>query len=256
MKHTSTVLETSIPIHKLVKLVDAEDIANDKTQTHDLTLEVNSIANQLQSQNLEALQSEHLMFTQPRDPNNKHKPAYKKYCSYCHKTNHRSISPLSLEIHMYYPTEMAKVLTPTSWFYSLYLHTPERLNVTYHPSRLEISFLLDSGASISVLNYPTYLTIAKLLNITCNNKTNHTSKTLTVANQTEVPILHYITTTLNTSIEQTFRQFIIPFAVADNIYTLLGTPFGGEYIQNINIQHFTLQFQYQSKDDPKTTKFF
>ena len=28
------------------------------------------------------------MFTQPRDPNNKHKPAYKKYCSYCHKTNH------------------------------------------------------------------------------------------------------------------------------------------------------------------------
>ena len=28
------------------------------------------------------------MFTQPRDPNNKHKPAYKKYCSYCHRTNH------------------------------------------------------------------------------------------------------------------------------------------------------------------------
>ena len=28
------------------------------------------------------------MFTQPRDPNNKAKPAYKKYCSYCHRTNH------------------------------------------------------------------------------------------------------------------------------------------------------------------------
>ena len=28
------------------------------------------------------------MFTQPRDPNNKNKPAYKKYCSYCHRTNH------------------------------------------------------------------------------------------------------------------------------------------------------------------------
>ena len=28
------------------------------------------------------------MFTQPRDPNNKTKPAYKKYCSYCHRTNH------------------------------------------------------------------------------------------------------------------------------------------------------------------------
>ena len=28
------------------------------------------------------------MFTQPKDTNNKNKPAYKKYCSYCHRTNH------------------------------------------------------------------------------------------------------------------------------------------------------------------------
>ena len=28
------------------------------------------------------------MFTQPKDPNNKNKPAYKKFCSYCHRTNH------------------------------------------------------------------------------------------------------------------------------------------------------------------------
>ena len=75
MKHTSTVLEPSIPFHTLVKLVDAEDITNDKVRTHDLTLEVNSITNQLQSQNLETQQFVHLMFTQPRDPNNKHKPA-------------------------------------------------------------------------------------------------------------------------------------------------------------------------------------
>ena len=102
---------------------------------------------------------------------------------------------------MYHPTEMANALTPTSWFYSLYLHTPEKYNNNDHPSSLKISFLQYSGASISVLNYPTYLTIATLLNITCNNKTNHTSKTLTVANQTEVPIRHYITTTLNTTIE-------------------------------------------------------
>ena len=87
---------------------------------------------------------------------------------------------------MYHPTEMANALTPTSWFHSLYLHTPERHNDKDHPSRLEISFLLDSGASISILNYSTCLTIAKLLNITCNNKTNHTSKILTVANQTEL----------------------------------------------------------------------
>ena len=45
VKHTSTVLEPSIPFHTLVKLVDAEDIANDKIRTHDLTLEGNSITN-------------------------------------------------------------------------------------------------------------------------------------------------------------------------------------------------------------------
>ena len=60
MKHTSTVLEPSIPFHTLVKLDDAKDIANDIIRTHDLALEVNSITNQLQSQNFETQQSEHL----------------------------------------------------------------------------------------------------------------------------------------------------------------------------------------------------
>ena len=84
--------------------------------------------------------------------------------------------------------------------------------------------MLDSGATISVLNYPTYLTIAKLLNITCNNETNHTSKTLTVENQTEVPILHYVTTTLNTSIEQTCGQFIMPLLLPISIIIFLALP--------------------------------
>ena len=151
--------------------------------------------------------------------------------------------PINFEIHMYYPTEMANALTPISWFYSLYLHTPERYNDNDHHSGLEISFLFDCCASISGHNYPTnatYLTIAEALNITCNNKTNHTSKTLTVANQTEIPILNYVTTTLNASIEQTSRQFIIPFAVEDIKYNVLRTPILEEYIQNLNIQGFTL----------------
>ena len=88
VKHTSTVLEPSIPFHTLVKLVDAEDIANDKIRTHDLALEINNITKQLNTQNLEPSSQEQLMLTQSKDPNNKHKPAYKKYCSYCHRTNH------------------------------------------------------------------------------------------------------------------------------------------------------------------------
>ena len=52
MNHTFTVLEPSIPFHTLVKLVDAEDIANDKIRTHDLALEVNNNTKQLQTQTL------------------------------------------------------------------------------------------------------------------------------------------------------------------------------------------------------------
>ena len=71
MKHTSTVLEPSIPLHTMVKLVDAEDIASEKIRTHDLALEVNNITKQLQTQTLDSSNPEHLMFRQPRDPNNK-----------------------------------------------------------------------------------------------------------------------------------------------------------------------------------------
>ena len=39
VKHTSLVLELSIPFPTLVKLVDAENLADDKMRTHDLTLE-------------------------------------------------------------------------------------------------------------------------------------------------------------------------------------------------------------------------
>ena len=103
-------------------------------------------------------------------------------------------------------SNVANAVTPTSWFYTLYVHTPSSIVQKDNPSRLEIAFLLDSGASISVLNYPTYITLTKLLDI----RSNHTSdvgptrnfKTLTVANQTEVPILHYANIILNTTIDE------------------------------------------------------
>ena len=90
MKHTFTVLEPLTPFHTLVKLVDAEDIANDKIRTHDLALEVNNITKQLQTQTLDSSNQEQLMFTQPRDPNIKNKPANEKYCSHYQRTNDSS----------------------------------------------------------------------------------------------------------------------------------------------------------------------
>ena len=115
---------------------------------------------------------------------------------------------------MYHPTAMANAVTPTSWFYTLYVHTPSSITQGDNPSRLEIAFLLDSGASISVLNYPTYITPKKLLDIrpthTSDIGTYNTSKTLTVANQTEVPILHYANIILNTTSDENSRYFSVP----------------------------------------------
>ena len=67
-------LDRSVPFHNVVKLVDAQDIAIDKIFTHHITLEVNSITNNLQAQTLDTPQPQQLIFTQPRDPNNKNKP--------------------------------------------------------------------------------------------------------------------------------------------------------------------------------------
>ena len=66
--------------------------------------------------------------------------------------------PIKFEVHIYHPTAIANAVTPTSWFYPLYVHTPSSIVQRDNPSRLEIAFLLDSGASISVLNYPAYIT--------------------------------------------------------------------------------------------------
>ena len=170
--------------------------------------------------------------------------------------------PIKFEVHMYHPTEMANAVAPTSWFYTLYVHTPSSIAQRDNPSRLEIAFLLGSGASISVLNYPTYITLIKLLDIRSNHTSDinphNTSKTLTVANQTKVPILHYANIILNTTIDDNSRYFSIPFAVADikyNIpwYTLLCI--FEDNIQNINTQNCTLEFKYQSKTHPNSAKF-
>ena len=156
--------------------------------------------------------------------------------------------PIIFEVHMYHPTAMANAVTPTNWFYTTYVHTPSSITQRYNPSRLEIAFLLDSGASISVLNYPTNITLTKLLDIRPNHTSDigphKTSKTLTVANQTEVPILHYANIILNSTIDDNSRYFSVLFAVADIKYNILGTPFFDDNIQNINIQDILLYKDY------------
>ena len=86
---------------------------------------------------------------------------------------------------------------------------------TYYLQILEILFLLDTGASISVLNLPSFHVIAKQLNINVpKNNENKRAKTLKVANQTGVPIIHYVSMTCFTEVNHQNRSFNIEFAVA------------------------------------------
>ena len=88
VKHVSALLEPSIPFHTLVRHVDSEDIANEKIRTNDLALEINKVSLEDDTNKKEFEHEDQIMVTQTGDPNNKSKPAYRKYCSYCHKNNH------------------------------------------------------------------------------------------------------------------------------------------------------------------------
>ena len=151
-------------------------------------------------------------------------------------------------------TEIANTITPYSWFYPLYIHASET-NDNILPSKLEILFLLDTGASISVLNLPTFHVISKQLNINVpTNIQNKRAKTLTVANQTEVPIKHYISMTCFTEVNHKTRSFNIDFAVANIKYNILGTPFFKKHIQNIDFQQNIMTYTEQHpKLSTKTT---
>ena len=159
------------------------------------------------------------------------------------------------EIHTCQITEIANTITPYSWFYPLYIHASET-NDNILPSKLEIVFLLDTGASISVLNLPTFHVISKQLNINVpTNLQNKRAKTLTVANQTEVPIIHYISMTCFTEVNHKTRSFNIDFAVANIKYNILGTPFFKKHIQNIDFQQNIMTYIEQHPKLPTKTTF-
>ena len=87
VKHVSTLLESPMPFHTLVRHVDSEDIAKEKIRTNDLALEINKVSIEDDTNN-KGSEHDYIMVTQSGDPNNKSKPAYKKHCSYCRKNNH------------------------------------------------------------------------------------------------------------------------------------------------------------------------
>ena len=133
------------------------------------------------------------------------------------------------------------VTPPTSWFLNLY--ATKSLKDTSSPSKLEILFLLDSGASISVINIATYTILAQSF-LNCSTEiTTLSTKTISIATKTEIPILHNITLTCHTSIDNKAHTFVIPFAVTNVQYNILGTPFFEQFVKTIDIENMTLQLK-------------
>ena len=139
------------------------------------------------------------------------------------------------------PNDHANAITPSTWFVNLYIFKP--VEDTSLPYKLELLFLLDSGASIFVLNVPTFTILADhFLKCSKISPHQHKFKTLTVAKNTEVHILYNVILTLDLSIHGSTRTLVIPFAVAKIKYNNLGTPFLEKNVETLNIEHMSLTF--------------
>ena len=166
---------------------------------------------------------------------------------------------------MYHPTtsssqysspsnEHANAITPSTWFVNLYFFKP--IEDTLLPSKLELLFLLDSGASICVLNLPTFTTLADhFLKCSKCSPQNDEFKTSTVANETEVPLLHKVILTLHTSIHGSTGTLVISFAVANIKYIILGTPFLEKFVKILNIENTSLTFNTPHESRVNTLPF-
>ena len=141
VKHVSTLLEPLIPFHTLVRHVDSEDIANEKSRTNDLALEMNKIFIENDNNDKE-LEPDHIMVTQPGDPKNKSKPAYKKYCSYCHshKNNHGVSNSYQKQRDEEYQTyRNPRPRTPQQYFVQYFHSKPSNSQVNRTENKTEYS---------------------------------------------------------------------------------------------------------------------
>ena len=207
-----------------------------------------------------------------RSPSNSHNHPQTQYKPSINLTHSSTPPPQTnpqtesiFQINMYHPnisspqssstsTEHANAITPSTWFVNLYIFTTSE--DTSIPSKLELLFLLDSGASICVLNLPTFTILAERF-LKCSTHPPHQNeyKTLTVANKSEVPILHNLILTLHTSLNGNTRTLVIPFAVANIKYNILGTPFFEKYVKTLNIENMSLTFNTPHESRINTLPF-
>ena len=96
-------------------MVDSEDITLEKIETQELSLEINTLSNNFQQNTTIQYPPFEFQQVQAMDPNNKSKPQFKKYCSFCHKNNH-SVSTCFRRLNMLKESK-PQSRSPTPTFY-------------------------------------------------------------------------------------------------------------------------------------------
>ena len=105
------------------------------------------------------------------------------------------------------------------------------------------------------MNLPSFHVIAKQFNLNVPKNFEKRAKTLKVANQTEVPIIHHVLMTCFTEVNHQNRSFNIEFAVANIKYNILGARFFKKKIQNIDFQQNIVTYKDQHPKLPTKTNF-
>ena len=114
-------------------MVDSEDITLENIKTQELSLEINNLSNTFQ-QNTTILDSTpEPPQVQVMDPNNKPKPQFKKYCSFCHKNNH-SVSTCFRRLNMLKESK-PQSRSPTPTFYQHFKNPSNKPHYSRHRSR-------------------------------------------------------------------------------------------------------------------------
>ena len=106
------------------------------------------------------------------------------------------------------------------------------------------------------MSLPTYHVIAKHLNLNVpENIGNKRAKTLTAANQTDVPIIHFVSMTCFTEVNHQNRSFNNEFAVANIRYIIPEAPSFKKHIKNIDFQQNIMTYKEQHPNLPTKTQF-
>ena len=109
-------------------MVDSEDITLEKIKTQELSLEINTRSNKFQQNTTIQDPPSEFPQVQAMDPNNKSKPQFKKYCSFCHKNNH-SVSTCCRRLNMLKESK-PQSRSPTPTFYQ---HVKSPSNKSHYP---------------------------------------------------------------------------------------------------------------------------